>query len=74
MTEVGEVWTREELVSKTAVVKDPKDESKSETLKGAEAVEKNPLLWGQPGFLSEEEANVYVSVSNSLSVPVSGLA
>lgn len=34
---------------------------KGETGKGAEAAKADPLLWGIPGYLTEEEAKVYVS-------------
>lgn len=30
--------------------------------KGAEAVKSDPMLWGVPGYLTKEEADVFVSV------------
>jgi len=62
---VGEVWNADELMGGPAPAQDPHAKKSKKPVKGR-GVDKNPLLWGQPGHLTKEECDTYFRFKEEL--------
>lgn len=57
---MAEVWSRDQLVGKEVSIEGI-GANGSTTTQSRKSMAVNPLLWGRPGHLSEDEADIFVS-------------